>query len=115
MEQLDCGVGPSTGSSKPDFTVRVDGFVVLVSEFKNNVTAPIEQLPQAAALGCNAVLGQYAGGVSVEECRCDLVLSNGHLFQFALVMLLPPCMPKLVVTSRVLDHSRCVGNQQAIG
>ena len=103
--ELGCGVGPSTAASRPDFTVRVGGFVVLISEFKNNLTAPVEQLPQAAASGCNAVLGQYVGGLSVEECRCDLVLSNGHLFQFAAVVLLLPCMPKLVVTSPVLDHS----------
>jgi hypothetical protein len=38
MEQLRCGVGPSTASSKPDFTVCVNGLVVLVAEFKNNVT-----------------------------------------------------------------------------
>jgi len=105
MEQLGCGHGPTSGSSKPDFTVCVDGLVVLLAEFKNNVTAPIEQLPQAAAMCCNVVLGQYGAGVDVEDCRCDVVLSNGHLFQFAVVSLLPPCMPKLVVTSQVLDHS----------
>jgi hypothetical protein len=105
MEQLGCGNGPTSGSSKPDFTVCVDGLVVLLAEFKNNVTAPIEQLPQAAAMCCNVVLGQYGVGVDVEDCRCDVVLSNGHLFQYAVVTLLPPCMPKLVVTSRVLDHS----------
>lgn len=105
MEQLGCRTGPTTGSSKPDFTVRVDGLVVLLAEFKNNVTAPIEQLPQAAAMCCNVVLGQYGAGLDVDACRCDVVLSNGHLFQFAVVTLLPPCMPKLVVTSRVLDHS----------
>jgi hypothetical protein len=105
LEQLGCRNGPTSGGSKPDFTVCVDGLVVLVAEFKNNVTAPIEQLPQAAAMCCNVVLGQYGAGLRLEDCRCDVVLSNGHLFQFAVVTLLPPCMPKLVVTSRVLDHS----------
>jgi Lipopolysaccharide kinase (Kdo/WaaP) family len=105
MEQLGCRNGPTSGSSKPDFTVRVDGLVVLVAEFKNNATAPIEQLPQAAASCCNVVLAQYGAGLAVEDCRCDVLLSNGHLFQFAVVTLLPPCMPKLVLTSRVLDHS----------
>jgi hypothetical protein len=105
MEQLCCGTGPTSGTSRPDFTVRVGSLVVFIAEFKDTVTAPIEQLIQAAAEGCNAVIAQYCAGMAVAKCRCELLLTNGHLFQFAVVTLLPPCMPRVVLTSRVLDHS----------
>jgi hypothetical protein len=105
MYLLGCGVGPTTAESKPDFTASKDRMVVFNAEFKNSVTAPIEQLPQAAAMGCNAVLQQYCAGVDLAQCRCDLLLTNGHLYQFAVVTMVAACMPRLIVTSRVLDHS----------
>jgi hypothetical protein len=105
MSELGCATGPASDKSKPDFTASVDGMVVFITEFKNSVTAPIEQLPQAAAMSCNAVLGQYCAGVPLEQCRCEILLTNGHLYQFAVMTLVPMCMPKLVVTSKVLDHS----------
>jgi hypothetical protein len=97
LVDLGCGTGPTSPLSKPDFTVSAGEMVVFIAEFKNNVTAPIEQLPQAAAEGCNAVLAQLSAGVPTGECRCELLLTNGHLFQFAVVTLLPPCMPRVVV------------------
>ena len=102
LHELGCGTGPTSSSSKPDFTVSAGQMVVFIAEFKNSVTAPIEQLHQAAAEGCNAVLAQRSAGVPAGECRCELLLTNGHLFQFAVVTLLPPCMPRVVVTSSVM-------------
>jgi hypothetical protein len=105
LSELGCATGPASGKSKPDFTACVDGMVVFITEFKNSVTAPIEQLPQAAVMSCNAVWRQYCAGVPLEQCRCDILLTNGHLYQFAVMTLVPMCMPKLLVTSKVLDHS----------
>ena len=90
LDELGCGVGPRTLDLI--FTEREDK--VYYREFKNNVTSPLEQIPQAAAYGSNAVMAQYAAGVKLEDCRCEFLLTNGHLFQFAVVVFMSECMPR---------------------
>lgn len=76
-----------------------------VIEIKNTSLSPIEQLGQAYSLATNLVLSQLTLGLPLNLCAVPLLLSNGHLYQFAFVLLLFPSMPILHMTSSILDVS----------
>lgn len=99
-------IGSATSTSKPSaFLLDSNNIVRGIVEVKASEVAPIDSLRQAAASATNVACYLVDHGVNPLQVVVPIISSNGSLFQFGAVMVLPPCFPYFFAISRVLDLS----------
>lgn len=116
LASLGCGAGCVTERSSPDGYFTDDNNVVRgIFEVKHSVDSTIVPLRQAVGEGTNVALAQYRKGVAWHDIFVPLVGGNGHTMQFAVLVVLPPFLPYVVMLSKVLDLTDSSDRRLAAG
>jgi hypothetical protein len=104
LSSIGCGTGIANEGSKPDGVLK-DDLIRGNIELKDTNRNPLDGLRQAYAYGISIAFQLYNNGYTHENIMIPLVSSNGQLFQFGVVKVLPPFFPYLIVISKVLDST----------
>lgn len=109
--------GVATDSSHSDGIIYAEinaiNIGVGINELKDTAFAPVEQHGQIHATATNLCLGQLKHGLSCSECCVAFLSTNGQLYQFGFVTLLPPAFPVMHITSPVIDAIDMAGTKLA--
>jgi hypothetical protein len=101
---LNCATGiVSAGSSPDSYFCDTNNLIRGSGEVKNSNFAPVNSLRQSYAYGTNIAFQLAQNGIPIEDILVPLFSSNGQLFQFGCLRVLPPLYPYFICTSKVLD------------
>ena len=101
--------GPATPESHPDFltVIKIQSKEVPMGsiELKSTIISPVEQTGPAFACGGNIALLHQSLGLDSSKIAVPLIMTNGHLYSFAMVSLLDH-VPVLHIVTDVLDTNK---------